>query len=671
MDFKRVIGRRWVLLVLVFFLIADSLSGLARASSGDDTVTFTDKNLEKAIRQEISKPSGAIYKSDLEVITQLFLGSSNIKSLSGIENLPNLAFAEFSSNQITDITPLASLEALSGLFLNNNKISKLPKMDKLKNLKQLELGNNQIKDLTNLSSLKGASDLQSLVLSGNGISNPAAVSSVSQVEFLNLGNNKLTTLPDLSNFKNLNQLFLYKNQLTSLGGLKNMPKLKELDISENQLTNITSLAPMKHLTSIDLSKNKLKDVSALSSLENLSILKLSGNPIATYNPLKGIYRNLTEMDFSMPLPNVTVSHSTNSIVPTSANKEPKAIDNYWELSTHLHPKANLTFTDKEVAEVYYKVKKIVSQTLKPGMTDFQKVLALHDYLVDSVEYDVDTYFQGKDSPHSYTPYGSLIKGLAVCDGYSRAMDLLLKAAGFKTYWITGDVKNFGWEGHSWNLVYLNGQYYHIDTTWNDPISMSGKNLGIKRYHYFLLSDEQINRDHRWENKDFPKATSTKWTPLRNILNQETILAGSRQGDWIYFRNDWDGQKLYKIKVDGTGEKKLSNDVAVDVAVDGDWVYYSKDYTGSYLTKIKTDGTGKKVLNSDLTANIKPYGEWVFYLNIQDHNIYKVKKDGTKRTKVSNTKVYQLNKVEKNWIYFLNFNNEPYKMKLDGSGLQKM
>jgi Leucine-rich repeat (LRR) protein len=641
------------------------------ASSDETVVTFPDKNLEKVIRMQISKPSGDIYKSDVEYLTRLLAGESNIKSLNGIEHLTNLSFVEFSGNQITDMTPLVNLENLTGLYMNKNKISKLPKLDKLKNLKNLELGNNQIKDITNITSLKGVSSLESLVLSGNGIVNTAPVSSLGQLEFLNLGNNKLTTLPDLSNFNNLNQLFLYKNQLKSLSGLKNMPKLKELDVSENQLTNISSLAPMIHLTSLDLSKNKLKDVSALSKLEHLSKLKLDGNPITSYGSLKGIYRNLTEMDFSMTLPKLTVTHSPKSMVATPADKEAKVIDNYWDLSTNLHPNANLTFTDKQVAEVYNKVKKVIAQTLKPGMTDYQKVLTLHDYLIDSVEYDVDTYYEETDSPHSYTPYGSLIKGLAVCDGYSRAMDLLLKAAGFKTYWVTGDVKGFGWEGHSWNLILLNGHYYHIDTTWNDPISLSGKNLGIKRYNYFLLSDEQINRDHRWEKKDFPKATSTKWTPMRNILNQENVLAASRQGDWIYFRNDWDGQKLYKVKMDGTGEKKLSNDIAVDVAVDGDWVYYTKDYTGSYLTKIKTDGTGKKVLNNDVTANIKPYGDWVFYLNIQDHHIYKVKKDGTKRTKVSNTKVYYLNKVEKNWIYFLNFNNEAYKMKLDGSGVQKM
>ena len=65
-----------------------------------------------------------------------------------------------------------------------------------------------------------------------------------------------------------------------------------------------------------------------------------------------------------------------------------------------------------------KVKSILSQIIKPNMTDYQKELAVHDYLVENCEYDIEAVNSSKFKAESFTAYGALCLGLAVCEGYA-------------------------------------------------------------------------------------------------------------------------------------------------------------------------------------------------------------------------------------------------------------
>lgn len=89
---------------------------------GNDSIAFSDSSLEKAIREKISKPSGQIYKVDLENITELEVVSANIKELSGIENLTNLEELDLSFNDINDISNISNLTNLVKLILSHNSL---------------------------------------------------------------------------------------------------------------------------------------------------------------------------------------------------------------------------------------------------------------------------------------------------------------------------------------------------------------------------------------------------------------------------------------------------------------------------------------------------------------------------------------------------------------------
>lgn len=125
----------------------------------------------------------------------------------------------------------------------------------------------------------------------------------------------------------------------------------------------------------------------------------------------------------------------------------------------------------------------------PDMSEYDQVKAFHDWLVNNAEYDLAF------SESSYDAAGPLLYGQAVCDGYSKAFDLLCYLSGIDCMRINGEAASnfFGTGGHSWNKVKIDGQWYNIDITWDDPISTQS----VLRYDYFLVSDGVLARDHRW------------------------------------------------------------------------------------------------------------------------------------------------------------------------------
>ena len=113
--------------------------------------------------------------------------------------------------------------------------------------------------------------------------------------------------------------------------------------------------------------------------------------------------------------------------------------------------------------------------LRPGMTDFDKALALHDYLAAHCAYD--------DSLANYSPYHALVTGSAVCQGYLLAYSDLLNRAGVTNYPCISVSQN-----HGWNTVRLGGSWYHVDVTWDHAANLPE---GWVLHTNFLRSDQGI------------------------------------------------------------------------------------------------------------------------------------------------------------------------------------
>lgn len=115
-----------------------------------------------------------------------------------------------------------------------------------------------------------------------------------------------------------------------------------------------------------------------------------------------------------------------------------------------------------------------------GMTgELEKERALHDALVRHCQYDLAaaervTEDPGSTSP-SFTAYGALVRGSAVCDGYARAMKMLLGSVHIESLYVTGTAKSGGdWERHGWNMAQIDGRWYFLDATFDDPVLMDQK-----------------------------------------------------------------------------------------------------------------------------------------------------------------------------------------------------
>lgn len=137
-----------------------------------------------------------------------------------------------------------------------------------------------------------------------------------------------------------------------------------------------------------------------------------------------------------------------------------------------------------------------------GKTDYEKELFFHDYLIARCAYHEDT-----GNWQAYTAAGALLNGKAVCEGYSRAFQLLLNQEGIGNYLMTGSARDPSGrvDGHMWNLVTIDGAPYHVDVTWDDPV---GSEQLAPSHVYFNLTDQRIAANHLTFQPETPGCTET-------------------------------------------------------------------------------------------------------------------------------------------------------------------
>ena len=137
------------------------------------------------------------------------------------------------------------------------------------------------------------------------------------------------------------------------------------------------------------------------------------------------------------------------------------------------------------------IKKQIVQNKKEN--DYQNVKMVHDYLIDNAEYD-----QTLAKPNIRNIYGTLIEKSCVCEGYAEAFKYLLDALDIPCVIVSGTATNSQGEteNHAWNYVKLNGIWYAVDCTWDDPIIIgNGKINESIKYQYFLKGSKEFNTSH--------------------------------------------------------------------------------------------------------------------------------------------------------------------------------
>ena len=145
--------------------------------------------------------------------------------------------------------------------------------------------------------------------------------------------------------------------------------------------------------------------------------------------------------------------------------------------------------------------------ISSSMSNMEKELYLHDAIVKHAVYD-ETY----KAPLTHSAYGNLVLGTSVCDGYTKLLQYLLCRCGILATTLSG----YSGENHSWNVVYLGGEWYMVDPTWDDPV---GQEAGKSTHTYFNCTWATFSQDHSFVQPNgkaienyftIPECTATKY-----------------------------------------------------------------------------------------------------------------------------------------------------------------
>lgn len=151
-------------------------------------------------------------------------------------------------------------------------------------------------------------------------------------------------------------------------------------------------------------------------------------------------------------------------------------------------------------KIFELAKDVLRNIIDDNMTDFEKVKAIHDYIILNVTYDNELLNLTYQNPSSVSKYngfyleGVFIDKRAVCEGISKAFSALCNIEGIPCVQVVGyQTNNPNGLGHAWNKVYLDGNWYIVDTT-SDGIIVNNS-FEVLSYQYFLISEEKMNEKY--------------------------------------------------------------------------------------------------------------------------------------------------------------------------------
>ena len=247
---------------------------------------------------------------------------------------------------------------------------------------------------------------------------------------------------------------------------------------------------------------------------------------------------------------------------------------YYSRDTGLAMAIGLEYcTAQDVAAMQVKLDQLVDQANTLCQTNLEKVFYVHEWLVQNIAYDREHLSDDVQDDHNLR--GALLEGTAVCDGYAKTYALTLRKLG-----ITGVLVTSRDIGHAWNMVELDGNWYQVDCTWDDPVDGSDQ-LGYCMHKHLLCTTEGMNTNHN-DDGDDSVAFDLENLGTQNIVNlatddtyENTWWKDKKSaifpcgGDWYYAS----GERLFWRDDLGDCDSNLAHEddsgvVAGSIALDG-------------------------------------------------------------------------------------------------------
>ena len=152
---------------------------------------------------------------------------------------------------------------------------------------------------------------------------------------------------------------------------------------------------------------------------------------------------------------------------------------------------------------------------KTDGTEYEIALYLHDWLLDQLEYDDSLKWSSAES--------ALTRGLGTCQAYESAYAKLLSAAGIENA-ETRDT----YDGHTWNAIKLDGEWYQADCTWDDTSDNFYGDLD-QRHLYFCLTDELMAIAHPGHERIY---NTDSYATRSTSLKDNYFVRDGKANEWM-------------------------------------------------------------------------------------------------------------------------------------------
>lgn len=150
-------------------------------------------------------------------------------------------------------------------------------------------------------------------------------------------------------------------------------------------------------------------------------------------------------------------------------------------------KLDKAYSNNQISKINEVIENFIKNNIQPTLSDRQKIKLFHDFVIDNTVYDQDFKLDMDKNSYPYHPYnayGPLIEGKGICSGYSDAMAIFLDKIGVKNYKVSN-------KEHIWNVVYLDSTWYHLDLTWDDPVTSNGQQVVL--YDFYLITTNSLKQ----------------------------------------------------------------------------------------------------------------------------------------------------------------------------------
>ena len=261
-------------------------------------------------------------------------------------------------------------------------------------------------------------------------------------------------------------------------------KITKIDIGTSN--NVDVYAKWKFITKRNYSFIEYKNTDSTTVRNEKDIRN------GIYNALNNGYDKYTlycDYEDNLDCKNDFISIISNKILMSSISNYVNSYNKSSNISSTTvtsgsNVRIELTITKKYNDEQIEEIDKVIDKELNTlnldEMSDSEKIKWAHDYLANKNSYDKEGAQTGKGD--GFSAYGAIVKDKAVCQGYAEAMSLFLDRFNIPNILVSSNT-------HVWNLVYINGEWKHLDVTWDDPIVINGGSVVL--YDYYLINNATL------------------------------------------------------------------------------------------------------------------------------------------------------------------------------------